>query len=145
LQGFTIKGKPVLKKFIEVQGIFEVSTNAKVHSPPTLLLHFSLHSIVHIAHFTIVHEQLSEFYRDQDQLDAINIPFDVGHVQNLSKWKTEAADLVAGLTEYRNVVVFVTTHSDPDTCDLWLGKDEHGEVCATSVDHVSSGLFIDLY
>ena len=100
---------------------------------------------MHVAHFTIIYEQLSEYYLNQDQLLVINIPFNVGDVQNLSKWKIEAADIVAGLAKYRNVVIFVTTHSNPDCGDLWLRKDEHGEVCATSVDHVSSGLFIVSY
>lgn len=136
LQGFTIDGAPILTKFLKVRGSFEVASSAAVLSPPTLLLHFRLDSIHHVAHFTLVDHLLHEYYRD-DRLRVIDLPFNVGNDQASDKWDGKAAKLIAGLAKYRHVVAFVTTHSDPDTGDLWLGQDENNETCATTVVNVS--------
>jgi hypothetical protein len=143
LQGFTIDGAPVLDNFLKVRGIFETATSATVLSPPTLLLHFCLYSINRIAHFTMVDQLLGEYYQD-DRLRVIDIPFDVGHEQVRDKWDRNAAKLIASLGRYRHVVAFVTTYSDPDTGDLWLGQDQNNEVCATTVGNVS-GSFDDFH
>jgi hypothetical protein len=39
------------------------------------------------------------------------------------------------------VVVFITTHTDPDRGDLWLGHDEDNEICAVAIDDVIILLF----
>lgn len=41
---------------------FETSISARVYSPPTVLIHLYLHSIIHVSHFTIVRQFLSEYY-----------------------------------------------------------------------------------
>lgn len=64
LQDFTIDGAPILTKLLKVQGSFEMATSTTVLSPPTLLLHFQLDSIHHIAHFTLVDHLLHEYYQD---------------------------------------------------------------------------------
>ena len=138
-KGFTIGGKPVLKTFLKVEGFFETSLSAKVISPPTILIHLRLHSIRHISHFTIVDQLLSEFYSD-NSLRVVDLPFDVGSNQAAAKWNDGITELVTGLPGYKHVVVFITTHTDPDTGDLWLGQDERGESCATTITNVSTGL-----
>ena len=108
--------------------------------PPTLLLHFHFHTIHHISHFTMVDQLLAEYYQD-DRLWIIDIPFNVGHNEALDHWHREAAKLVASLSRYRHVIVFVTMHSDPDTGNLWLRQDEHSDTCAAMVGNVSTHLF----
>lgn len=119
-----------------------MATNAKVQSPPTAIIHFHLDSIRHLAHFTIVHQVLAEYYSegDDDRLRLVDIPYNVGHRRAVQKWNTDAAELMAGLSQYKHTIVFVTTHSDPDTGDLWLGQDEANENCAATVGEVSSCL-----
>ena len=145
LQGFTIDGKPVLKKFLKVQGAFEASIGATVHSPPAILLHLRHHSITNIAHFNVVEELLSEYYPNNGPLQVIDMPFNAGHNQAVAKWSSDASKLVTGLTRaggYRHVIVFVTTHSVPDNGDLWLGEDKaKEEPCAAPVGDVSISLF----
>ena len=124
-----------------------MATNAKVQCPATVLLHFHLHSIRHLAHFTIVHQLLAEYYPDGDDngLHVVDIPYNVGHRQAVKKWAADAARLIDGLWQYKHTVVFVTTHSDPDTGDLWLGQDEADESCATTVGKVSTVFLVSLH
>lgn len=117
-----------------------MATNAKVQSPPTTLIHFHLDSIPHLAHFSVVHQTLAEYYimGDDDSLHVVDLPFNVGHRRAVKKWSADASRLVAGLSRYKHTFVFITTHSDPETGDLWLGKDENSENIAAAVGEVSS-------
>ncbi|KAG8215296.1 hypothetical protein J3R82DRAFT_8885 [Butyriboletus roseoflavus] len=56
--------------------------------------------------------------------------FNIGHNGALNNWHSQAAKLMASLSRYRHVIIFVTIHSDPNTSDLWLRQDEHGDTCA---------------
>ena len=141
LQGFTLNNKPMLKKFLNVRGTFEASIGATVHSPPTLLLHLCLHSIRHTAHFTIVDDLLSEYYSNSNALKVLDLPFNLGHDQAAIKWKSDTTKLVAGLSGFRHVVVFVTVHSVPENGDLWFGHNKAEEPCATQVGEVNNILF----
>jgi hypothetical protein len=140
LQGFTINGRPVLNSFLKVKGTFETSIGARVFSPPTVLLHLHHHSIKYLGHFTIVEKLLSEYYSDDNPLNIIDIPFNVGHDQAVKKWSHEITNTVARLSQlpHKHVIVFITTHSHPDNGDLWLGLDENDERCATTVRNVSA-------
>lgn len=140
-KGFTIGGQPVLKSFLKVEGFFEASLSTKVVSPPTILIHLHLHSIRHVSHFTIVDQLLSEYYSD-DSLRVVDLPFNVGTNQAAVKWNDDVTKLVSGLPGYKHAVIFITTHTDPDTGDLWLGQDERGESCATTVTNVRAGYLI---
>ena len=62
LQGFTINGKCVLDSFLKVKETFKISTNAIVKLPPTILIHFCLEDIEHIAYFTIIQQLMAEYY-----------------------------------------------------------------------------------
>jgi len=143
-KGFTLNGKPVLKTFLKVTGRFETSTKATVISPPTVLLHFHLESQRHVAHFTIVEQLMQEYYYEEEsQLQVLDLPFDVGKFESASEWNRNAGNILNSLTPHTHVIVFITTHSDPDSGDLWLGKDEEGKPCAAAADDVSADLFIN--
>jgi hypothetical protein len=142
LQGFTLNGRPVLNNFLEVKGTFQTATNATVHTPPVILLHFYLHSIQHVAHFNVVEQLLSEFYLESSSnLQIKNIPFNISDAQTLEKWDVEASSHVAELSTSAHVIVFITTHTDPERGDLWLGHDKHGKPFAAASDDVSTCLF----
>jgi hypothetical protein len=130
---------PVLNQFLKVKGTFETSTSATIKSPPTILLHFQLHLIQHIAHFTIVEQLMAEYYHAGDcRLLVMDMPFNVGHNEALDKWNLDAAECMHEVSLYNHVVVFVTTHSDPNSGDLWLGLDKNNKACAAKVDNVST-------
>jgi len=132
---------PVLKHFLKVKGTFEMATNATVKSPPTILAHFYLSSYKHTAHFTIVEQLMAEYYHEDDsQILMMDLPFDLGSNQDVEKWNADAAKRLANISPYSHVVVFVTTHSDPDRGDLWFGYDKDKNPCAAEADEVS-GLF----
>jgi len=132
---------PVLNKFLDVvQGTFETASNATVRSPSTILLHFYLHSISHLAHFTIVEELLSEYSWNNKQLSSLSIPCNFGRSDLQLDWDSDATKLLAGRSQFDHVVVFITTHSDPVSGDLWLGEDETGKVWAAQASAVSSAL-----
>lgn len=85
---------------------------------------------------------MAEYYHEDDsQLRVFDLPFDVGLIQARGEWDMKARNLVDEISGYNHVVVFITTHSDPDTGDLWLGKDENNEPCAAEVGDVSTCLF----
>jgi hypothetical protein len=130
----------VLNSFLKVKGTFETSTNATVYSPPTLLLHFRLQSVQLKAHFTIVQELLAEYHIHSKNLNVIDIPFNIGDDEELDKWNTFAEELAAELFGFKHVIVFVTTHSDPNTGDLWRGQDKNNNPWAEEVNEVSTSL-----
>lgn len=140
-QGFTLGGAPVLNKFIKVKGTFETATRATTSCPPTILINIHYFTIDNLAHFVVAKEVLSEYYTDDNRLQIINMPLDVAYTEAAAKWNTDVTKLVAGLSDYQHVVVFITTHSDPTSGDLWIGQDEDNNPCAASVTYVSTGLF----
>ena len=89
--------------------------------PPTILFHIHLLFIIHLAHFMVVEEMISKYYTSDDRLRIINIPFNVMHNEALKEWNTSASKLVASLSGYSHVIVFITTHSNPNSRDLWIG------------------------
>jgi hypothetical protein len=117
-----------------------------VKSPPTILIHFRLEDIEHIAHFTIVQQLMAEYYfKGESKLQVIDVPFNITNEQALDKWNFDAAERLRGISRYEHVVVLVTTHSDPDRGDLWTGqnspKNHPKDPCAITVKNVSPNLF----
>lgn len=145
-QGFTIDGNPLLNTFPKVKRGFEVASNATVHSPSTLFLHFRLHSIKHVSHFTIVDQVLSEYYVGDNRLKVVDVPFNVYNLKDVEAWNAYAAQQVANLSslDYKHVIVFITTHSDPDRGDLWIGEEDT-EPAADTPDQVSIICFYYYY
>ena len=60
-----------------------------------------------------------------------------------AKWNMDVTHLMACLSQYvyKHVIIFITTHSVLENGNLWLGKDEDGANCATTVGNVSTSLF----
>jgi hypothetical protein len=84
---------------------------------------------------------LSEYYTNNDQLRIINMSFNILNGEAVEEWNIEATKVVAGLSSYSHVIVFITTHSDPDTGNLWIGEDKKKRPHSTRVSSVSTGLF----
>jgi hypothetical protein len=152
LQGFTIKGKPVLQNFLKVTGAFQVTSAARVQAPSTVLLHIRYHAIALVSHFTIVQQLFAEFYpscsndvKQNPRLLVLDKPFNIGVESAADNWDEEITQLVSNLSSYERVVIFVTTHSDPDTGDLWLGDDEQGDPCSAAISVVSPDFTLSFY
>ena len=143
LQGFTLNGAPILDEFLKVKGTFETASRATTRSPPAALIHLRLESLDHFAHFNTSREVLREYYKNEHQkkLKIVDIPFNLGDDQALASWKADIKEVVANLSGCSHVVVFVTTHSDPNSGDLWLGYDKSGRHWAAAVGSVSTSLF----
>jgi hypothetical protein len=88
-----------------------------------------------------VDDLLSEYYHNDNRLEVIDLPFNVGQNQAMVKWNKNVQKLVKTLSGYRHVIVFITMHSTPNDGDLWLGLDERNEPCAAPVSNVSTNLF----
>lgn len=88
-------------------------------------------------------ELLGEYFQGplRNRLQVLDVPIDLGKDVAQLRWVDEAAKMVQDLDQFQHVVVFVTTHSDPDRGDLWLGRDERNQVCAVSVKDVCFVLF----
>ena len=85
---------------------------------------------------------MAEYYHAGDcRLLVMDMPFNVGHDEALDKWNLDAAERMREVSLHNHVVVFVTTHSDPNLGDLWLGLDKNNKACAAKVDNVSTDLF----
>jgi hypothetical protein len=147
LQGFrfALNDKPVFKNFLKVNGRFEHSISGRVQTPPTILLHLFLHSIRHAVHFTMTEQLIAEYYSGNDQLQVISIPFNIGDERAVETWARDSRRTMVNLSVPSHVIVFVTTHSVPDTGDLWIGQDDQGESIAVTVENVSTRLFYHLY
>jgi hypothetical protein len=146
-QGFTIGGQPVFDHFLKVKGTFELATNASVQSPPTLMIHLRLKNLPHLAHFTIVHELLAEYYHESEgRLQVLDMPFAIENDEEAAEWTVMVTNQLRMLRPHEHAVVFITTHSDPDRGDLWTKKSEspHEEPCAVTVSDVSSGVFYQI-
>ena len=122
-------------------GAFELSTNATVHSPPTILIHFRLLSLRRQAHFSVINDVLADYFSN-NKLKVIDIPFNINSTEDTDKWNKDANHLVQSLSlsQWHHMVVFITDHSDPDSGDLWLGVDEEGNSGSKEVGDVSVSL-----
>jgi hypothetical protein len=102
-----------------------------------------LATLDHFAHFNTSTEVLREYYKNEHQkkLKIVDVPFNLGDDQALANWKDYVKEVVANLSGCSQVVVFVTTHSDPNSGDLWLGYDNSGRRWAGAVGSVSTSLF----
>ena len=58
------------------------------------------------------------------------------------KWSSDLQRLVAGLPLHRHMIIFIMTHSNSESGDLWLGKDKEGHDIVTNVSNVSRYLII---
>ncbi|KAM6489444.1 hypothetical protein JOM56_015077 [Amanita muscaria] len=135
--GFTRLGKPVLPSFLKVRGKFELGTAAHILAPRTLLLHLRLRSVKHKFHFDILKQCLTEYYPDNanGQFKAVSVSFDIGTDRAEAEWPNLANEVCQELTnDYEHVIVVITTHSDQDTGDLFLGLNEHGNEVAARID-----------
>jgi hypothetical protein len=99
-----------------------------------------LESLEHFAHFNASREVLCEYYKKEHKkkLKIFDIPFDLGDDEELAGWKDYVKEVVANLSGCSHVVVFITTHSDPDSGDLWLGNDKNGMRWAGAAGSVST-------
>jgi hypothetical protein len=88
----------------------------------------------------VVEQFLGDYFPDPDTFQVIELLFDLGCDDAAEKWNRDALSLINRLSNLDTVVTFVTTHTDPDRGDLWLGKDELGEDCSAAVTDVSTGL-----
>ena len=113
-----------------------------VCSSLTLFLHLHFYFIHHLGHFKIVKKLLEEYYYGNKQLSIYSMPFNIGHNQSIAKWSSDVTKLIAGFPQFGHVVVFITTHSDPDTGDLWIGQDKNNTDCFSKVSQVNIYLFI---
>ena len=143
LQGFTINGEPVLDRFIDVKGTFETATRATTRCPPTVLLHIRHETVKHLAHFAVTTDMISEYYVGEasGNLKVIDLEFNIYEEEALESWINKGKKLAEDLCNYDHVVVFVTTHSEPDRGDMWLGEDSSKERNAVTISDVSTGLY----
>jgi hypothetical protein len=127
-----------------VKGKFELGTAAQILAPRTLLLHLHLRSVKYKFHFEILEQCLNEYYPNNTEghFKPVSLSFDLGKDSAEAEWPTVANQVCRELSnDYEHVIVVLTTHSDQDTGDLFLGHDEKGEEVAARVDQVFS-LFI---
>lgn len=124
-----------------MNGTFELATNATVRSPTTLLIHLRLATLPHLAHFNIVAELLGEyFHEDENRFRTLDLPFSIEDDADAAEWTSKVVERLRMVRKHEHVVVFVTTHSDPERGDLWTKASEHPEEepCAVSVSEVST-------
>lgn len=122
-----------------MRGKFELGTAAHILAPRTLLLHLRLRSVKHKFHFDILEQSLTEYYPDNanGQFKAVSVSFDIGTDRAEAEWPNLANTVCQELTnDYERVIVAITTHSDQDTGDLFLGLNEKGKEVAARIDQV---------
>jgi hypothetical protein len=112
-----MNGKPILNKFLNITGTFELIMGATIQFPPIILIHLKLHMIPYISHFTTTWEVLIEYYHNENQLCIINLPFNISNNKVVGKWNKQVDKLMEKLSGHTHVVIFATTHLIPN---LWL-------------------------
>ncbi|KAG9310731.1 hypothetical protein JVU11DRAFT_9335 [Chiua virens] len=132
--GFTRNGQPVLPSFLRVTGSFELGSSSLVQSPRTLYISIHLASLSITGLSQLIEISLRQYF-PRAGLDCLTLPFDVGADAAMDLWPINVACHLRPLaSSYDKVVFLVTNHTDADTGDLFLGRDENGVEQAAEVD-----------
>jgi hypothetical protein len=133
----------VLSNCLKGSGKFELSTIAQVTTQPTLIIDLSLASLTGVTAGTLLDHGLCDNFSPTG-LNVLQIPFDVGSDSKLDSWLALVSSSLGLLPSwtYDHVVFVITNHTDEDTGDLFVGKDENLKEFSVSVDQVSSSALV---
>ena len=129
----------VLPNCLKVAGKFELSTIAQVTTKPMLVVNLSLASLMGVSAGTLLDHGLRDYFSPTG-LDVLQIPFDLGSGSKVDNWLALVLSSLGLLPHqtYDRVVFMITNHTDEDTGNLFVGKDENLKEFSSPVDQVSS-------
>jgi hypothetical protein len=150
LQGFFRDAQPVLPFFLPVRVQLETSKRSEISASHILIIHFKL-----VDHVTtgspvdIIHQFLAPYF-PYGGLRKLDVVFDLGTPFKVKGYNEKCMELAKDVIEqdyYKSVCIVITTHTDDDRGDPFIGRkqgDKSGYV-SSSVPEVSSLLFDQSY
>ncbi|KAI6017496.1 hypothetical protein EDC04DRAFT_2608042 [Pisolithus marmoratus] len=134
--GFYSKKKPVLSTPPIIPGGFQYAMTSQVAPLPTALVHLYLEGI----HQDIGHPQVAmlhsflQAYFPEGDYNFSQLPFNLGTPESMEAYEKEASHLANTLGAYSKVVLFLTTHSDEDRGDLFIGYINNKPVASKTLE-----------
>ncbi|KAI6017078.1 hypothetical protein EDC04DRAFT_2608179 [Pisolithus marmoratus] len=128
--------KPVLSTPPIIPGGFQYAMTSQVAPLPTALVHLYLEGI----HQDIGHPQVAmlhsflQAYFPEGDYNFSQLPFNLGTPESMEAYEKEASHLANTLCAYSKVVLFLTTHSDEDRGDLFIGYINNKPVASKTLE-----------
>ncbi|KAI6023249.1 hypothetical protein PISMIDRAFT_114950 [Pisolithus microcarpus 441] len=121
--GFYSKGEPVLSTPPIIPRGFQHAMTSQVAPLPTALVHLhleGLHQDIGHPQVAMLHSFLQPYFPKGDY-NFSQLPFNLATPKPMEAYEKEASHLANTLCAYSRVVLFLTTHSDEDRGDLFVG------------------------
>ncbi|KAG1839602.1 hypothetical protein C8R48DRAFT_782046 [Suillus tomentosus] len=137
LQGFFRNAQPVLPFFLPVRVQLETSKRSEISASHILIIHFKL-----VDHVTtgspvdIIHQFLAPYF-PYGGLRKLDVVFDLGTSSKVKGYNEQCMELAKDVVEqdhYKSVCIVITTHTDDDRGDPFIGRkkgDKSGYVSAS--------------
>ncbi|KAI6028113.1 hypothetical protein EDC04DRAFT_2605847 [Pisolithus marmoratus] len=138
--GFYSQGKPVLSEPPVITGGFQHAINSQVAPHSTALIHLHLENLM-VGHTQInmIHSLLQPYFPKR-RYQFSQLPFNLTTQESMDAYQSAAFDLANSLSSYQSVILFLTTHSDEERGDLFVGIVDEQTV-ASEVFEVLQALF----
>ena len=119
-----------------VHGNFEHASSGQVASLSTAVVHLYLESM-EVGHAPVAAIQSSiQPYFSEGGYQFSQLPFDIASPDSLATYVTAASKLSSSLAPFSRILLILTTHTDEDRGDLFVGKSD-GKLVASKVSEVS--------
>ena len=123
-----------------INGALEVSERAEISSAPVLFIHLILVDFtVSGSPMEFVHTFLKSFYTGGG-LAYLDVVYDIGTDEKLDPYRNQVRKMIRGLKNsfaWERVVIGVSTHTDEDFGDPFIGYEDTKEYHSTGVNDVS--------
>ncbi|KAG1736067.1 hypothetical protein EDD22DRAFT_852300 [Suillus occidentalis] len=130
-------GAPVLDRFLPINGALEVSERAEISSAPVLFIHLILVDFtVSGSPMEFVHTFLKSYYTGGG-LAYLDVVYDIGTDEKLDPYRNQVRKMIRGLKNsfaWERVVIGVSTHTDEDYGDPFIGYEDTKEYHSTGVN-----------
>ncbi|KAG1734837.1 hypothetical protein EDB19DRAFT_1830470 [Suillus lakei] len=130
-------GVPVLDRFLPINGALEVSERAEISAAPVLFVHLSLVDFaVSGSPLEFAHTFLKPYYSGAG-INYIDVVYDIGTDEKLAPYRAQVRKMIKGLKNsfvWERVVFGISTHTDEDFGDPFIGYEDSKEYHSTGVN-----------
>ncbi|KAJ8597852.1 hypothetical protein M405DRAFT_211 [Rhizopogon salebrosus TDB-379] len=134
--GFFRQGQPILPSFLSIRGQLEFSKRSEVSAAPVLIIHFQLVNSAATGNpMDIMHSCLTPYF-PRGGLRMLNVVFDLGTLHKIKDYSALYTKLANDIIKenYQIVCIAITTHTDDERGDPFLGCNRGSSVAASVPD-----------
>jgi hypothetical protein len=129
---------------LPINGALEVSERAEISAAPVLFVHLSLVDfVVSGSPLEFAHTFLKPYYSGAG-INYIDVVYDIGTDEKLAPYRAQVRKMIKGLKNsfvWERVVFGISTHTDEDFGDPFIGYEDSKEYHSTGVNDVSVFFF----